>query len=259
MLGNPFEANFWTSIDGVLFDLDGVVTPTAIVHEQAWASLFNWYLTEHGEGVEDRSEFTVAHYHEYVDGKPRYDGVRSFLSSRGITLPDGEPSDEPGPSTVCALGNRKNSEFNKIIERDGIEPYPGSDQFLNALDSLAVAQGIVSSSKNAVPVLAGAGYEGRFPVIVDGVVSAERGLPGKPAPDAFLLGARELGVDPARTVVFEDAVSGVAAGRAGNFGLVIGVNRGTGAESLIEHGADVVVDDLGELVNVVAEAADRDS
>ncbi len=259
MVSDPFDPVFWTSIDGVLFDLDGVVTPTAVVHEQAWASLFNWYLAEHGVGVSDRSEFTLADYHQYVDGKPRYDGVRSFLASRHIELPEGTPTDAPGPETVCALGNRKNSEFNIIIERDGIEPYPGSDQLLNALDKLGTPQGIVSSSKNAVPVLAGAGYGDRFEVIVDGVVSADHGLPGKPEPDAFLLGAKQLGVDPARTVVFEDAVSGVAAGRAGNFGLVIGVNRGSSAASLMEHGADVVVNDLAELVDAVSLAADRAS
>ncbi len=251
---DPFSPAFWTSIDGVLFDLDGVVTPTAVVHEQAWASLFNWFLTEHGDGIADRSEFGPIDYQTYVDGKPRYDGVRSFLESRDVTLPDGDPSDPPGHTTVCALGNRKNHEFNTIIERDGIEPYPGSDSLLDALDALDVPQGIVSSSKNAVPVLAGAGYGGRFDVIVDGVVSADLGLKGKPAPEAFLLGAERLGVSPPETVVFEDAVSGVAAGRAGGFGLVIGVDRGSGVDALLEHGAHLVIDDLGELVDTVRQA-----
>lgn len=251
---DPLSPDFWTSIDGVLFDLDGVVTPTAAVHEQAWAALFNWFLTEHGDGVADRSDFTPADYQTYVDGKPRYDGVRTFLASRGVTLPEGEPSDPPGHDTVCALGNRKNAEFNTIIDRDGIAPYPGSDALLDALDALAVPQGIVSSSKNAVPVLTGAGYEGRFEVIVDGLVSADLGLRGKPAPEAFLLGAERLEVDPAATVVFEDAVSGVAAGRAGGFGLVIGVDRGAGADVLLANGAHVVIDDLGDLVNAVQRA-----
>jgi HAD superfamily hydrolase (TIGR01509 family) len=254
-----FDPSFWTEIAGVLFDLDGVITPTATVHERAWASLFNWFLTEHGEAASDRSKFTLADYHTYVDGKPRYDGVRSFLASRGVVLPEGDPSDEPGADTVCALGNRKNSEFNSIISREGIEPYPGSDRLLDALDGLGTPQGIVSSSKNARSVLTGAGYGDRFTVIVDGVVSAELRLPGKPAPDAFLLGAERLGVDSARTVIVEDAVSGVAAGRAGEFALVIGVNRGPGAEVLLANGADMVVDDLGELVQTVLDAADRKS
>ncbi len=252
-----FDPGFWAQAHGALFDLDGVITPTAVVHERAWASLFNWFLSEHGANASDRSEFTLSDYHTYVDGKPRYDGVRSFLASRDITLPEGNPSDEPGPDTVCALGNRKNSEFNAIIAEEGIDPYPGSDALLDAFDSLGILQGIVSSSKNARPVLAGAGYEGRFDVIVDGVVSAELDLPGKPAPDAFLLGAEQLGVDPSHTVVFEDAVSGVAAGAAGGFMLVVGVNRGSGAEVLLGNGADVVVDDLGELVQAALAAADR--
>ncbi|MFW2382672.1 MAG: HAD family hydrolase [Acidimicrobiales bacterium] len=252
-----FDPRFWAQTSGVLFDLDGVVTPTARVHERAWASLFNWFLSEHGSGASDRSEFTVADYHTYVDGKPRYDGVRSFLASRAVVLPEGDPADAPGPETVCALGNRKNDEFNSIISREGIEPYPGSHALLGALDELGIPQGIVSSSKNARTVLTGAGYEGRFAVIVDGNVSAELKLPGKPSPDAFLLGAEQLGVDPAETVVFEDAVSGVAAGRAGDFAVVVGVNRGSGADVLLQNGADVVVDDLGELVQTVADAADR--
>ncbi|NNE96848.1 MAG: HAD-IA family hydrolase [Acidimicrobiales bacterium] len=252
-----FDPEFWHSTPAVLFDLDGVITPTATVHERAWAALFNWFLHEHGDAAGDRRDFSLADYHTFVDGKPRYDGVRSFLASRGVQLPEGDPSDPPGPSTVCALGNRKNAEFNAIIARDGIAPYPGSDQLLNALDSLGVAQGIVSSSKNARPVLNGAGYEGRFEVIIDGVVAADLDLPGKPAPDAFLLGAERLGVHPSDTVVFEDAVSGVAAGSAGGFKLVVGVDRGTGADALLEHGADVVVRDLDEIVEAVLRAADR--
>jgi beta-phosphoglucomutase family hydrolase len=254
---DAFDPRFWGQINGVLFDLDGVITPTAVVHERAWASLFDWFLSEHGDGAADRSAFTPADYKTYVDGKPRYDGVRSFLASRGVVRPEGDPSDEPGPETVCALGNRKNSEFNSIIDHEGIQPYPGSDSLLAALDQLGIPQGIVSSSKNARTVLAGAGYEDRFDVIVDGIVSTELGLPGKPAPDAFLLGAQRLGVDPSHTVVFEDAESGVAAGKAGRFALVIGVNRDSQATALLNHGADVVVDDLGQLVQAVTDAADR--
>lgn len=255
----PFSPDYWRSIRGVLFDLDGVITPTATVHEKAWAALFDWFLDVHGEdaGALDRSSFTAADYHTYVDGKPRYDGVRSFLASRSVTLPDGDPSDPPGPETVCALGNRKNDEFNAIIEAEGIEVYPGSAALLDALDQLGVIQGIVSSSKNARTVLAAAGLAGRFPVIVDGIVSAELGLPGKPNPDAFLLGAQRIGCSPTETVVFEDAVSGVAAGKAGGFSLVVGVNRGTGRDVLADNGADIVIDDLAELVEAVAVAAER--
>ncbi len=240
----------WQRTSGVLFDLDGVITPTALVHERAWKALFDWFLDEHGaeHQVADGSPFTADDYLRFVDGKPRYLGVRSFLESRGVTLPEGDPSDEPGHETVCALGNRKNIEFNRIIEIDGVDAYPGSLALLDHLDALGVPQAIVSSSKNAVPVLAAAGLGGRFEIIVDGLVSAERGLHGKPAPDAFLLGAQQLGVDPATTIVVEDATSGVAAGAAGGFGLVIGVDRGSFTDELLANGADFVVKDLGDLV-----------
>ncbi len=240
----------WHRCSGVLFDLDGVITPTALVHEQAWKALFDWFLAEHGEehGVSDRSPFTLDDYLRFVDGKPRYLGVASFLASRGTELPEGDPSDAPGHESVCALGNRKNDEFNRIIANEGVEAYPGSLALLDHLDRLGVAQAIVSSSKNARPVLEAAGLGGRFEIIVDGLVSAELGLAGKPAPDAFLLGAERLGVDPATTIVVEDATSGVAAGAAGGFGLVIGVDRGSFTDELLAHGADFVVSDLGQLV-----------
>ncbi len=240
----------WHRATGVLFDLDGVITPTALVHEKAWKALFDWFLTEHGadHDVADRSPFTIDDYLRFVDGKPRYQGVRSFLESRGVELPEGDPTDEPGHESVSALGNRKNVEFNRIITADGVEAYPGSVALLDHLDSLGVPQAIVSSSKNAVPVLAAAGLGGRFEIIVDGLVSAERGLHGKPAPDAFLLGAEQLGVEPSTTIVVEDATSGVAAGAAGGFGLVIGVDRGSFTEELLANGADFVVTDLGLLV-----------
>jgi beta-phosphoglucomutase family hydrolase len=233
----PNAANFrWSDYDGVLFDLDGVITPTAEIHEHAWGELF----ADH--------DFTQADYLDHIDGKPRYDGVRTFLKSRGITLPDGDPGDPPGDDTVCALGNRKNSLFNEILERDGIAPYPGSAATLELLASIGVASGIVSSSKNAVPVLDAAGLGDRFEVIVDGIVAADEGLNGKPAPDGYLLGAERLGVDPVRTVVVEDATSGVAAGRAGDFAVVIGVDRGAGVDALLAHGATFVVGDLDELL-----------
>ncbi len=227
----------WTDYDGILFDLDGVITPTAEIHEHAWGELFAAY------------DFTQADYIKFVDGKPRYDGVRSFLASRNVTLPDGDPADEPGDDTVCAMGNRKNALFNEILERDGIAAYPGSQATLDALDADGVPSAIVSSSKNAVPVLDAASLGERFEVIVDGIVAADLGLNGKPAPDGYLLGAKRLGVDPGRTVVVEDATSGVAAGRAGNFAVVIGVDRGAGADVLLGHGATFVVSDLDELLH----------
>ena len=226
----------WQDFDGVLFDLDGVITPTAEIHEHAWGELFAGY------------EYSEADYLQFLDGKPRYDGVRSFLHSRGIELPDGDLDDPPGDQTVCALGNRKNELFNVILERDGIAPYPGSQATLDLLEAAGIPAAIVSSSKNAVPVLDAAGLGDRFDVIVDGVVAADLGLNGKPAPDGYLLGAEQLGVAPDRTVVVEDATSGVAAGKAGAFAVTIGVDRGAGHDTLLQHGATFVVDDLADLL-----------
>ncbi len=226
----------WNDYAGVLFDLDGVVTPTAEIHEHAWSELFAPW------------DFTQADYIRYVDGKPRYDGVRSFLDARGVELPFGDPSDAPGDGSVCAMGNKKNTLFNEILDRDGIAPYPGSAATLDLLAALGVPSAIVSSSRNAVPVLHAAGLAERFDVVVDGLVAADAGLAGKPAPDSYLLGATQLGVDPARTVVVEDATSGVAAGAAGHFGVVIGVDRGAGADTLLANGATFVVDDLADLL-----------
>jgi len=225
----------WEQAAGVLFDLDGVITPTAEIHEHAWAELF----ADHG--------FTDADYLQYVDGKPRYDGVAAFLASRSTELPWGTPNDPPGDDTVCALGNRKNDVFNAVLERDGIAPYPGSARTLDLLAERNVIAAIVSSSRNARAVLDAAGLGDRFDVIVDGNVVAERGLNGKPAPDGYLLGAELIGTEPAVTVVVEDATSGVAAGAAGDFGVVIGVDRGAGAQALLDHGATFVVTDLSEL------------
>jgi beta-phosphoglucomutase family hydrolase len=235
--GTNDSAGFeWTAYAAALFDLDGVITPTAEIHERAWADLFAGY------------DYTPADYLAFIDGKPRYDGVRSFLASRDIVLPDGSPDEPPGDGTVCALGNRKNALFNKILDREGIAPYPGSLRTLELLAAGGVHAAIVSSSKNARTVLEASGLASRFDVVVDGVLVAERGLAGKPAPDAFLLAAELLGVDPARSVVVEDAVSGVAAGAAGPFAVVIGVDRGAGADALIAHGATFVVRDLDELL-----------
>ena len=234
----------WDDYDAALFDLDGVLTPTATVHMAAWAEMFNDYLA----GRDGQRPYTDEDYYAYVDGKPRYDGVRSFLASRGIELPEGEPSDSPEVETVCGLGNRKNDAFNAVLERDGVEPYPGSVRLLDALAAKGARLAVVSSSQNAPAVLAAAGIAERFPVVVDGAVAAAEGLPGKPAPDTFLAAADRLGVTRERSVVLEDAESGVAAGRAGGFGLVVGVDRGAGADTLTARGADVVVDDLEELL-----------
>jgi beta-phosphoglucomutase family hydrolase len=237
-LADDRRASFrWADFQAVLFDLDGVITPTAEIHERAWADLFAGYA------------YTPADYLAYIDGRPRYDGVRAFLASRDVVLPEGSPDDEPGDGTVCALGNRKNVLFNEILEREGIAPYPGSQRTLDVLERLGVADAIVSSSKNATSVLEASGLSARFDVVVDGVVVAARGLRGKPAPDAYLLGAELLGASPSRTVVVEDAVSGVAAGAAGSFAVVIGVDRGAGADALIAHGATFVVGDLAELLD----------
>ena len=220
----------------MLFDLDGVITPTAEIHEHAWGELFSDF------------DYSETDYLRYIDGKPRYDGVRSFLASRDIALPDGDPTDAPGTGTVCALGNRKNELFNTILERDGIAPYPGSLATIDLLDGAGIPSAIVSSSKNARNVLDAAGLGERFDVVVDGVVAATEHIAGKPAPDMFLHAARQVGVEPARAVVVEDAVSGVAAGAAGGFAVVIGVDRGAGAETLLDHGATFVVDDLADLL-----------
>lgn len=228
----------------VLFDLDGVITPTADVHMAAWSRMFNDFLTRRA----GEAPYTDEDYFLYVDGKPRYDGVRSFLNSRGIALDKGSPSDSPSADTVCGLGNRKNEAFNAVLARDGIEAYPGSLDLLDHLDALGMPMAIVSSSRNARSVLDAAGLTHRFRAIVDGSVAADEGLPGKPAPDTFLRAAALLGVSPSRCVVVEDAVSGVMAGRAGNFAHVVGINRGVGADALIGAGADLVVGDLAELI-----------
>ena len=224
----------WGDFAAVLFDLDGVITPTASIHEKAWADLFA------------RWGFTNADYLAYVDGRPRYDGVRTFLASRGVSLPEGDPSDPPGDDTVCALGNRKDEMFNAVLARDGIAPYPGSVALMDHLDALGIPSAIVSSSKNARTVLRAAGIEDRFQAVVDGNTLVEQQLAGKPDPAMFLNAAECLDVTPAQAVVVEDAISGVAAGHAGNFGLVLGVDRGGNRQALGDAGADVVVDDLGE-------------
>lgn len=231
-------------VGAVLFDLDGVLTPTADVHMAAWRRMFTEYFEAHGVVP----VYTDDDYYAYIDGKPRYDGVRACLESRGIALPFGDPTDAPGDATVCALGNRKNDVFNAVLREEGVVAYPGSVALLDHLESLGVAMAVVSSSRNAADVLAAAGLAHRFEVVVSGLVAAREGLPGKPAPDTYQYAARALGVPENESVVVEDALSGVQAGAAGDFALVIGVDRGAGAEDLRAHGADIVVADLGELV-----------
>ncbi len=227
----------WGRYRAVLLDLDGVITPTAEVHQRAWATLFEPW------------GFTAEDYLTYVDGKPRYDGVRSFLTSRGITLPEGTPGDPPGDATVAALGNRKDALFGELLERDGVAPYPGTMALLDELDRLGIAQAVVSSSRNARSVLAAAGLGDRFAHVVDGVTLVDEHLRGKPEPDMFLHAADLLGVRPDVTVVVEDASSGVAAGAAGGFALVLGVDRGGNRRALLDSGANLVVDDLAETLD----------
>jgi beta-phosphoglucomutase family hydrolase len=234
----------WDDYDAALFDLDGVLTPTADVHMRAWQELFSSYLAEHGLG----EPYVESDYFDYIDGKPRYDGVRSMLESRGITLPEGEPSDPATSETVCGLGNRKNDVFAAVLAAEGVDPYPGSVALLDRLATRGTKVAVVSSSRNAPAVLAAAGLADRFSVVVDGTVAAGLRLPGKPAPDTFAYAAARLGVSIERSVVVEDAISGVEAGEAGGFGLVIGVDRGVGAERLRAAGADVVVRDLADVV-----------
>lgn len=239
----------WDRIDAVLFDLDGVLTPTATIHERAWKETFDAFLRRRAAATgEPFAEFTVADYLATVDGKPRFDGVRGFLSSRDIHLPDGDPSDAPGDGTVCAVGNTKNDTFRTVLRRDGIAAYPGSVLLLDWLAERGCAVAVVSSSRNAPEVLDAAGLAQRFGVVVDGNVTAALGLAGKPAPDMFIEGARRVGVPIGRTMVVEDALVGVAAGRAGSFGIVVGVDRGAGHAALIADGAHLVVDDLAELI-----------
>lgn len=226
-----------------LFDLDGVLTPTVDVHMRAWSRLFTPFLS--AQGLEP---YTDDDYYLYIDGKPRVDGVRSLLESRGLSLPTGDADDAPGETTVWALGNRKNEAFAAELAENGIAPYPGSLDFVTAAIGAGYEVAVVSSSRNAESVLTAAGIRDRFVVIVDGLVAVSAGLPGKPAPDTYVHAATLLGLPPEDCVVLEDAHSGVRAGRDGAFGLVVGVDRGAGAQELLDSGADIVVEDLDELI-----------
>ena len=235
-------------IRACLFDLDGVLTSTAVLHQEAWKHTFDDFLRR--RDGENFSPFTLADYNSYVDGRPRADGVREFLRSRGITLPEGTPDDPPGDETVNAVGNRKNELLLRVIDERGVEPYPGSVRYLEAVRDAGLAIGVVTSSANGEAVLKVTGLDRFVQARIDGVVIADRHLRGKPAPDSFLAGAQALGVEPEAAAVFEDALSGVEAGRAGHFGFVVGVDRVKQAEALRSRGADVVVEDLCELLEV---------
>jgi beta-phosphoglucomutase family hydrolase len=239
----------WERYEAVLFDLDGVLTDTAGVHAGCWKRTFDEFLSRRAErSGESFQPFDIeSDYRLYVDGKRRYDGVRDFLLSRGIDLPEGSPDDPPDAETVCGVGNRKNVLVNQALEAGGVEVYQGSVALVRALRDAGVRTAVVSSSANCAAVLRAAGIADLFDVRVDGKVAAELELPGKPAPDTFLEAARELGVDAKRAVVVEDAISGVQAGRAGGFGLVIGIARHDEPGVLREEGADLVVSDLAEL------------
>ena len=234
---------------GLLFDLDGVLTKTAKVHARAWKEMFDAYLHKSGRDGHFVAFDEKADYNEYVDGKPRYDGVRSFLASRGIELPEGNSNDLPDVETVRGLGNRKNELVLAMIERDGVEPYEGSIRFVKAAIEAGVRRAVVSSSANSESVLRAAGINDLFEERIDGEVADREQLNGKPAPDTYLAAAAALDVGPDQAAVFEDSVAGVEAGRAGGFGYVVGVDRVDHAEALREHGASIVVADLAELLD----------
>jgi beta-phosphoglucomutase family hydrolase len=244
MLGLPDD------IRACLFDLDGVLTMTAKVHAAAWKEMFDEYLRRRAErtGEPFRPFDAVRDYDEYVDGRPRFEGVSAFLQSRGIELPEGTHDDPPTSETIGGLGNRKNEIVLRMIREQGVEAYDGSVRYAKAAREGGLRRAVVSSSANAHDVLRAAGIADLFETVIDGVVAEREHLPGKPAPDMFLAGARALEVQPAAAAVFEDALAGVQAGRAGAFGFVVGVDRVGQAEALREHGADVVVKDLSDLI-----------
>ena len=233
------------SVRACLFDLDGVLTRTATVHMAAWKRTFDGFLQEHEPGA---AEFSQLDYNRFVDGKPRADGVRDFLASRGITLPEGSPGDPADAATVQGIAARKNELVLAELEEHGVEVYPGSVDYLRAVKAAGLATAVVTASANGEHVIGAAGFADLIDERIDGIVAARDSLRGKPHPDTFLAGARALGVEPAEAVVFEDALSGVAAGRAGKFGYVVGVDRVGQAQGLAEQGADVVVKDLSELL-----------
>ena len=250
MLGESKRLGLPGPIRACLFDLDGVLTKTAKVHAAAWKEMFDAFLRQRAETTgEPFVPFDPADdYNAYVDGKPRYDGVRSFLASRRVDLPEGSPDDPPAANTVYGLGNRKNELVLALLKRDGVEAYEGSVRYVRAVRAAGLHTAVVSASANCKDVLKAARIEDLFEVRIDGIVAEQKHLRGKPAPDTFLAAAEQLGVEPAAATVFEDAVAGVEAGRAGKFGFVVGVDRVGHREALLEAGADIVVSDLSELL-----------
>ncbi|MEE4546592.1 beta-phosphoglucomutase family hydrolase [Streptomyces sp. V4-01] len=245
------EIGLPSGVRACLFDLDGVLTPTALVHAAAWKEMFDDFLRQR-DGDDFRPFDATADYDAYVDGRPRADGVRTFLASRDTQLPEGEEDDPPDAQTVHGLGNRKNELVLEKIRVEGVQAYPGSVRYVEAVRAAGLRTAVVSSSANCRDVLVSAGIEHLMEVRVDGTTIRERGLRGKPKPDTFLEAAQDLGVDPAQCAVFEDALVGMDAGRAGRFGYVVGVDRVGQAEELRKHGADTVVTDLAELIGVPA-------
>lgn len=245
MFGLPDE------VTACLFDMDGVVTQTAVVHAAAWKEMFDDFLRQHAEqtGTEFVPFDAHAEYDAYVDGKPRLDGTRSFLESRGIELPEGTPADPPGTPTIYGLSNRKNDLVLAKLAAGGAKVYEGSVAYIHAVRQAGIRTAIVSSSANTKQILDSVGLADLFDARMDGVIAQERGLRGKPAPDTFLAAATELGTPPSQAAVFEDALAGVEAGQAGHFALVVGVDRVGQADGLRKHGADTVVRDLSELLD----------
>jgi beta-phosphoglucomutase family hydrolase len=235
-------------IGACLFDLDGVLTQTATVHAKAWGEMFDAFLRERAAEGATPAPFTQADYNAYVDGKPRADGVRDFLRSRGIELPEGSPGDPPEADTVNGLGTRKNDRVQEVIARDGVQAYPGSVEYLKAVRAAGLPTAVVSASANCEQVVRAAGLEPYLDHRIDGITAARERLNGKPAPDTFLAGAEAIGIEPASAAVFEDAVAGVRAGAAGGFGWVVGVDRVDHAAELRAGGADQVVTDLEQLL-----------
>ncbi|MBW3599910.1 MAG: beta-phosphoglucomutase family hydrolase [Planctomycetes bacterium] len=236
--------------DAAILDMDGVITQTATLHARAWKQMFDEYLASRGqrEGKDYAAFDADTDYRAYVDGKPRYDGVRSFLQARGVNLPEGESDDSPHKVTICGLGNRKNVLFRELLQREGVEVYEDTLALIDRWKQQGIKVAVISSSRNATEILTAAGVLDLFDIKVDGNDLQRLKIPGKPAPDMFLRAATELGARPERAIVVEDALSGVEAGRAGGFGLVVGVARKGNAEELRRHGADIAVDNLDGFV-----------